>query len=96
MEGKLMSQQERVINYLKIKGDEGISTLDISQRLYISSPHAVIRDIRKNDMLKTKYGIEDITDEWRTTYRKEYNNKGEEVKVTIKYKQYFLKKLEGV
>lgn len=91
-----MSQQERVINYLKIKGDEGISTLDMSQRLYISSPHAVIRDIRKNYMLKTKYGIEDITDEWRTTYRKEYNSKGEEVKVTIKYKQYFLKKLEGV
>jgi hypothetical protein len=47
-------------------------------------------------MLKTKYGIEDITDEWRTTYRKEYNSKGKEVKVTIKYKQYFLKKLEGV
>ena len=91
-----MSQQERVINYLKIKGDEGISSLDISQRLYISAPHSVIRDIRKNDMLKTKYGIEDITDEWRTTYRKEYNDKGKEVKVTIKYKQYFLKKMEGV
>ena len=90
-----MSQQERVINFLKIRDTEGASALDISRTLYISAPHAVIRDIRDSEMLKKKYGIESITDEWRTGVRKEYNGEGKEVKVTVKYKQYFLKKLEG-
>lgn len=88
-----MNQQERVINLFNIKGESGVSSLEISQRLYIASPHSVIRDIRKNDLLKTKYGIESITDEWRTSFRKEYNGKGEEVKVSVRYKQYFLNKM---
>ena len=91
-----MSQQERVINYLKIKGDEGISSLDISQRLYISAPHSVIRDIRDSEYLKKKYGIEDIIDEWRTSTRKEYDGEGKEVKITARYKAYFVKKMEGL
>lgn len=90
-----MSQHERVINYLKIKDKEGASALDMSRTLYISAPHSVIRDIRDSEMLKKKYGIESITDEWRTSMRKEYNGEGKKIKVTARYKQYFLKKLEG-
>lgn len=91
-----MSQAERVVNFLKIRDKEGASALDISRTLCISAPHAVIRDIRDSEYLKKKYGIEDILDEWRTSTRKEYDGEGKEIKVTIKYKQYFLKKLEGV
>ena len=90
-----MSQQERVINFLKIRDTEGASALDISRTLYISAPHAVIRDIRDSEYLKKKYGIEDILDEWRTSTRKEYNGEGKEIKVTARYKAYFVKKLEG-
>ena len=90
-----MTQHERVINFLKVRDKEGASALDISRTLCISAPHAVIRDIRDSEYLKKKYGIEDITDEWRTHTRKEYNGKGNEIKVTARYKAYFVKKLEG-
>lgn len=90
-----MSQHERVVNFLKIRDKEGASALDISRTLCISAPHSVIRDIRDSEYLKKKYGIESITDEWRTSMRKEYDGEGKEVKVTVRYKQYFLKKLEG-
>lgn len=91
-----MSQQERVINFLKIKGDAGASSLEMAQRLYISSMHSVIRDIRDSESLKKKYGYETVTDEWRLTYRKEYNGAGKEIKIPVRYKQYFLKKMEGL
>ena len=91
-----MSQAERVINFLKIRDKEGASALDMSRTLCISAPHAVIRDIRDSEYLKKKYGIEDILDEWRTSTRKEYDGKGKEVKITARYKAYFVKKLEGV
>ena len=91
-----MSQAERVINFLKIRDKEGASALDISRTLCISAPHSVIRDIRDSEYLKKKYGIEDITDEWRTSTRKEYDGEGKEVKITARYKAYFVKKLEGV
>lgn len=91
-----MTQHERVINFLKVRDKEGASALDISRTLCISAPHAVIRDIRDSELIKKKYGIEDITDEWRTHTRKEYNGKGKEVTVTARYKAYFVKKLEGI
>ena len=91
-----MSQAERVINFLKIRDKEGASALDMSRTLCISAPHSVIRDIRDSEYLKKKYGIEDILDEWRTSTRKEYDGKGKEVKITARYKAYFVKKLEGV
>lgn len=91
-----MSQAERVINFLKIRDKEGASALDISRTLCISAPHSVVRDIRDSAKLKKKYGIEDITDEWRTKTRIEYNGQGKEYKVTTRYKAYFVKKLEGV
>jgi hypothetical protein len=90
-----MSQTERVINFLKIRDKEGASALDISRTLYISAPHAVIRDIRDSAYLKKKYGIEDILDEWRTSTRKEYNGEGKTETHTVRYKAYFVKKLEG-
>ena len=46
--------------------------------------------------MKKKYGIEDLLDEWRTSTRKEYDGEGKEVKITARYKAYFVKKLEGV
>ena len=90
-----MTQHERVINFLKVRDKEGASALDISRTLWISAPHAVIRDIRDSELLKKKYGIEDITDEWRTKTRIEYNGQGKECKVTTRCKAYFLKKMEG-
>ena len=91
-----MTQHERVINLLKIRDKDGASALDMSRTLCISAPHSVIRDIRDSEYLKKKYGIEDILDEWRTSTRKEYNGEGKEVKITARYKAYFVKKLEGV
>ena len=90
-----MSQAERVINFLKIRDTEGASALDMSRILCISAPHSVIRDIRDSEYLKKKYGIEDILDEWRTSTRKEYDGEGKEVKITARYKAYFVKKMEG-
>jgi hypothetical protein len=78
-----MSQEERVINFLQIRDKEGASALDISRVLCISAPHSVIRDIRDNESLRKKHNIETITDEWRKT------------KTNGRYKQYFLKKMEG-
>ena len=91
-----MTQHERVVNFLKIRDKDGASALDMSRTLCISAPHSVIRDIRDSEYLKKKYGIEDILDEWRTSTRKEYNGEGKEVKVTARYKTYFVKKLEAV
>ena len=91
-----MSQRERVANFLKIRDKEGASALDISRTLCISAPHSVIRDIRDSEYLKKKYGIDSITDEWRTSTRKEYNGEGKEITVTARYKMYFLKKMEGI
>jgi hypothetical protein len=96
MEGKLMSQTERVVNFLKIRDKEGASALEMGKILNISCPYSVVRDIRDSAKLKKKYGIEDITDEWRTKTRIEYNGQGKEYKVTTRYKAYFVKKLEGV
>ena len=91
-----MTQYERVVNFLKIRDKEGASALDISRTLCISCPYSVIRDIRDSEYLKKKYGIEDITDEWRTKTRTEYNGEGKEYKVTTRCKAYFLKKMEGL
>lgn len=88
-----MTQEERVINFLFLRGKEGASMVDICRTLFISAPHAVIRDIRKNEKLQKRFGIESITSEWRTTIRKEYNSKGEEITIPIRYKQYFLNKM---
>ena len=56
---------------------------------YINAPHSVIRDLRK------KYGAEMILDEWIKKTRKEFNGNGKEEKVTIRFKKYFLAKMEG-
>lgn len=57
---------------------------------YINASHAVIRDLR------AKYGADTILDEWITKTRKEYDGNGKEHKVTIRYKKYFLSKMEGL
>ena len=56
---------------------------------FINAPHSIIRDLRE------KYGANMILDEWITKTRKEYDGEGKEVKVTARYKKYFLTKMEG-
>lgn len=82
-----MSKNERVWQYLKAKGS--ITNLEIQKIFHSTCPHSIIRDLRK------KYGYATISDKWVTKMRKEYNGSGKEVKVTIRFKEYFLKKMEG-
>ena len=83
-----MNRNERVWQYLNDRGS--ITNYEIQNRFYSTCPHSIIRDLRK------KYGYETISDRWITKMRKEYNGEGKEIKVTMRYKEYFLKKMEGV
>ena len=71
-----MTQQERVLNYLKQNGS--ITSLEMFNKFFICCPQAVIRDI------------------WEHKKRVECKSDGTKVTKSIKYKRYFLKKLEGV
>ena len=83
-----MSQAEKVWEHLLKCGF--ITTRKMAVHpFYINAPHSVIRDLRK------KYGAEMILDEWIKKTRKEYNGNGKEEKVTIRFKKYFLAKIEG-
>lgn len=79
-----MTQKERVLNYIKTNGS--ITSLEMFNNFYICCPQAVIRDLRK---------VFDIQDEWITKKRKEYKADGKEYMHTVKYKRYFLEKLEA-
>ncbi len=82
-----MTQQQRVLNYLKQNGS--ITSLEMFDNFYICCPQAVIRDLRKT------LGFDAITDIWERKKRTEYKSDGTEKVKTVKYKRYFLKKLEG-
>lgn len=56
---------------------------------HIGYPLAKIRDLRK------QYGYETILDRWIIKTKTETKN-GKKYKVTQRYKQYFLNKLDGV
>lgn len=83
-----MTQQERVLNYLKQNGS--ITSLEMFNKFFICCPQAVIRDLRK------ALGYDVITDIWEHKKRVECKSDGTKVTKSIKYKRYFLKKLEGV
>ena len=84
-----MSQAKKVWDHLLKHGS--ITARKMAERpFYINAPHSVIRDLRE------KYGASMILDEWITKTRKEYNGKGKEEKITIRYKKYFLNKVEDL
>ena len=62
----------------------------------MSQAKKVWEHLLKHGSLREKYGVNMILDEWITKTRKEYNGKGKEEKVTIRYKKYFLNKLEDL
>ena len=82
-----MTQERRVLEHLQKHGS--ITSLDMFEKFYICSPQAVIRNLRK------KFGYDYINDLWVTKTRKERTTEGKERKVSIRYKQYFLAKMEG-
>lgn len=82
-----MTQQERVLNYLKQNGS--ITSLEMFDNFFICCPQSVIRDLRKT------LGYDVITDIWERKKRVECKSDGTEKVKTVKYKRYFLKKLEG-
>lgn len=84
--GEIISTQEtRVLEHLQKHGS--ITSLEMFEKFYICCPQGVIRNIRN------KYGSDYIEDLWVTKTRKEQTEQGKERKVSIRYKQYFLKKL---
>ena len=83
-----MTQERRVLEHLQKHGS--ITSLDMFEKFYICSPQAVIRNLRK------KFGYDYISDLWVTKTRKERTTEGKERNVSIRYKQYFLAKMEGV
>lgn len=82
-----MSQTQKVWNHLLKCKFITVRKMSVKP-FYINAPHAVIRDLRK------KYGANMILDEWVTKTRKVYNGKGKEERVTLRFKKYFLNKME--
>lgn len=79
-----MTQEQKVLKHLERYGK--ITSLEMFEKFYICCPQGVIRTIRN------KFGYDYIEDLWQIKTRKERDNKGKERTVSIRYKQYFLKK----
>lgn len=79
-----MSYGEKVWAHLQKHGS--ITSKGIEQLTGTVCPHSVIRDIRK------KYGYDILTYEDKTKVKKIIEN-GKEVKQTIRYREWFLNKL---
>lgn len=79
-----MTQEGKVLEHLKKYGS--ITSLEMFDKFYICCLQGVIRNIRN------KFGYDYIEDLWQIKTRKERDNKGKERTVSIRYKQYFLKK----
>lgn len=82
------TQNQKVWDYLNKNGS--ITALEMFVNFSICHPPARIRDLRK------QYGYDVIKDEWITKKKKEIDDKGKEMMVTIRYKRYFLDKLGKV
>lgn len=80
----MATQEGKVLEHLKKHGS--ITSLEMFDKFYICCPHSIIRNIRN------KFGYDYIDDLWCTKKRKERDDKGKERTVSIRYKQYFLKK----
>lgn len=83
-----MTQEERVLKYLRDNGS--ITSLAMFNEFFICCPQGVIRNIRAS------LGQDAITDLWETKKRTECKSDGTKQTRTIRYKRYFLKKLEAV
>lgn len=82
------SQNKKVWEYLNKYGS--ITALEMFEAFSICHPPARIRDLRK------QYGYDVIKDEWLIKKKKEIDEKGNEITVTIRCKRYFLDKLGKV
>ena len=83
-----MTQEQRV--WEKLNKDGSITAIEVMNVARTTCPHGVIRNLRE------RYGYNTITDAWESKTKKEYTGGGKEQKVTIRYKRYFLNKLEGI
>ncbi len=81
------TQNQKVWEYLQ--NHDYITAYEMFEKFNICHPPARIRDLRK------QYGYETILDRWITKTKTETKN-GKKYKVTQRYKQYFLNKLDGV
>lgn len=81
------TQNKKVWDYLQ--EHESITNYEMFEKFNICHAPARIRDLRK------LYGYNTILDRWITKTRKEYDGEGKEQKVTVRYKEYFLAKMEG-
>lgn len=82
-----MTQEKRVLNHLQKHGS--ITSLEMFDKFSICCPHSIIRNIRN------KFGYNYIQDLWCYKKRKELTEQGKERTVNVRYKTYFLKKLEA-
>lgn len=82
-----MTQEKRVLEHLQKHGS--ITSLEMFEKFYICCPQGVIRNIRN------KFGYDYVGDLWVTKKRKELTEQGKERTVNIRYKTYFLKKIEA-
>lgn len=82
-----MSYGDKVWAHLQKHGS--ITAKEISDITNTTCPHSVIRDIRK------KYGYDILTFEDRKKKRKTVEN-GKVVTQTICYREWFLRKIEGI
>lgn len=80
-----MTQEGKVLEYLKKHGS--ITSLEMFDKFYVCCPHSIIRNIRK------RFGYDYIEALGCSKQRKEFDDKGNERTVNVRYKQYFLKKL---
>ena len=81
------SQNKKVWDYLQKHNK--ITAYEMFDKFNICHPPSRIRDLRR------KYGYDTISDRWITKTRKEYDGEGKEQKVTVRYKEYFLQKMES-
>lgn len=81
-----MSYSNTVYNYLEKNGS--VTAKKIEELTGTTCSHSVIRDIRK------KYGYDIITFVDRLKTKKVIEN-GKEIKITKRYREYFLNKCEG-
>lgn len=82
-----MTQSTKVLNHLQKHGS--ITSLEMFNKFCICCPHSIIRNIRN------KFGYDYVQDLWVTKKRKEMTKQGKERTVNIRYKTYFLKKLDA-
>nr|DAY46026.1 MAG TPA: helix-turn-helix domain protein [Caudoviricetes sp.] len=82
------AQNTKVWKYLQ--EHKSITAYEMFEKFNICHPPARIRDLRK------KYGYDTISGRWVKKTKKEVDSNGKEHKVTVRYLEYFLSKMEGL